>query len=109
MKLHQLTAIILLLKLTQIDERKGVSACGQLQPTLADRITNANDTHHWPWHAGLYHIDNDSQPSYKCGGTLISSQYILTAAHCVFVEAKEVMVSLGRLYLNASASFIEVF
>lgn len=35
----------------------------------------------WPWQALIYvHLEN-SIP--RCGGTILSDQYILTAAHCV--------------------------
>uniref|UniRef100_A0A0K8RLW2 Putative serine protease with signal anchor n=1 Tax=Ixodes ricinus TaxID=34613 RepID=A0A0K8RLW2_IXORI len=56
--------------------------CGrrQQQDTVLERIVNGTPAipGHWPWVVGLY-TAND--PFY-CGGVLISSQYVLTAAHC---------------------------
>lgn len=31
----------------------------------------------WPWHAAIYHVHRKN-PVYKCGGTLINSNFILT-------------------------------
>ena len=35
-----------------------------------------------PWHVGLYYNDNRYNEFLSCGGTLISSLKIVTAAHC---------------------------
>ncbi|XP_078373651.1 chymotrypsin-like elastase family member 3B [Oculina patagonica] len=41
--------------------------------------------HSWPWQAELL-IKNETtgQFSFKCGSTLVTPQYVVTAAHCVF-------------------------
>uniref|UniRef100_A0A0K8RDY5 Putative serine protease n=1 Tax=Ixodes ricinus TaxID=34613 RepID=A0A0K8RDY5_IXORI len=56
--------------------------CGrrQQQDSVSERIVNGPPAHpgHWPWVVGLY-TANDT---FYCGGVLISSQYVLTAAHC---------------------------
>lgn len=36
----------------------------------------------YPWHVALYHSQG-IQLTYICGGSLISEDYVVTAAHCV--------------------------
>ena len=61
----------------------------------------------WPWHASIFHIDLYWNTKYKCGGTLINSYAILTAAHCVYENGRpiapyRVLVQLGRNNLKTS-------
>ena len=48
----------------------------------------------FPWQAQLITFwDN----RHFCGGTLISSKHVLTAAHCMFVPKEKITVITGRL------------
>ncbi|CAN7986334.1 unnamed protein product, partial [Ixodes hexagonus] len=48
--------------------------------TVSARIINGTEAAQgdWPWMAALY----TEKDKYRCGGTLISSEYVVTAAHC---------------------------
>lgn len=88
--------------------------CGQGLVDHNPFITNAFSTHHWPWHAAIFHQIDTPVPDYKCGGTVISSDFILTAGHCVSkynapMETIQVSVSLGRLNLSANESSAQNF
>merc|ERR1712066_1071707 len=54
--------------------------CGIEGPPAAERIVGGHEAeeHQWPWQVALF-IDN----AWFCGGSIISENYVLTAAHCV--------------------------
>lgn len=70
--------------------------------TLGSRTRDGD----WPWTAAIYHISDDiaRTSSYKCGGTILNSNTILTAAHCLYengenIVARRVLVHLGKYNL----------
>lgn len=57
----------------------------------------------WPWMVAIY-LNKATGLSFNCGGTLISSKTVITAAHCIHTATKnyrahEVVLYLGRYSL----------
>ncbi|XP_060688812.1 transmembrane protease serine 3 [Hemiscyllium ocellatum] len=80
--------------------------CGS-RPQYTSRIVGGNVSvvGHWPWQASL-HFDGQ----HLCGGSIIASQWIATAAHCVvefmFLSSWKVYVGIAEQPLTDSASYI---
>ncbi|XP_046689112.1 modular serine protease-like [Homalodisca vitripennis] len=88
--------------------------CGQsnldsyLLPTVLGG--NVSKVGNFPWHAAIFH-NREGEWQSVCGGTLITSRIVLTAAHCVtgqsrveppVFDVQDVIVALGKYYRDWS-------
>ncbi|KAL1404793.1 hypothetical protein pipiens_005213 [Culex pipiens pipiens] len=81
--------------------------CGVPKVKINEVIVRGRDATpgSFPWHAAVYHRKGRSD-SYACGGTLVSSMFVLTADHCVkdangYVQSsKRIFAWLGVHNLN---------
>ncbi|XP_055599194.1 serine protease 53-like [Uranotaenia lowii] len=72
--------------------------CGVPKVQHQATIKGGSSVNHgeWPWHAAIYHKEGRSY-SYACGGTLISEEFVLTAAHCLFNENTYQLMNRKRI------------
>lgn len=52
----------------------------------------------WPWHLAIYHSEG-VYLNYICGGSIISKEYVVTAAHCVTRPRTKEPTNLNGLLL----------
>jgi len=62
------------------DRNRPKAVCGEEGPPAKDRIVGGEEAtpNQWPWQVALF-VDD----SWFCGGSILSENYILTAAHCI--------------------------
>ncbi|XP_055697780.1 chymotrypsin-like protease CTRL-1 [Phlebotomus papatasi] len=89
--------------------------CGRRTIKHEGLITFGSETRpgDFPWHVAIYHQEG-RQRNYKCGGTIIDTNTILTAAHCVFegfnlIAAERIIVQVGKYHLNIADDFAKEF
>uniref|UniRef100_A0A182Q050 Peptidase S1 domain-containing protein n=1 Tax=Anopheles farauti TaxID=69004 RepID=A0A182Q050_9DIPT len=81
--------------------------CGKRKITKMPLIVNGvrSMSGEWPWHAAVFALSKRSR-DYRCGGTLVSQRYILTAASCVsdwHHKKRPFIVQLGQHQLWESS------
>ncbi|XP_055620979.1 serine protease 55-like [Toxorhynchites rutilus septentrionalis] len=73
-------------------------------------IVRGGATRHgeWPWHAAIHHRTSPgSIVEYACGGSLISHQFVLTAAHCTVNQNTGNKLSRGGLFVRLGVHNLE--
>ncbi|KAF4018560.1 hypothetical protein G4228_010288 [Cervus hanglu yarkandensis] len=95
------------------------SSCGVpiFQPNLSARVVGGEDAipHSWPWQISLQYLKDDTW-RHTCGGTLITPNHVLTAAHCISNTLTyrvglgknnlEVEDEAGSLYVGVDTIFV---
>uniref|UniRef100_A0A2M4ANB5 Putative trypsin-like serine protease n=1 Tax=Anopheles triannulatus TaxID=58253 RepID=A0A2M4ANB5_9DIPT len=95
-------SLLLLLLLSSLFASSQGQSCGRRKVDLMALIHqgNAAKAGYWPWHAALFENKIRSF-EYMCGGSIVSQNLILTAAHCLLTEkgliaAERLLVQVGR-------------
>ncbi|XP_061566601.1 mast cell tryptase-like [Cololabis saira] len=75
--------------------------CGMRGSSISSRIVGGEDASpgDWPWQIALY-----TYGTFQCGGSLITDQWVLTAAHCIMgsdVDNAEVHLGVNNLGSDA--------
>lgn len=78
---------------------------------LNNRIINGQPAvpNSWPWVVSIY-ANITTKYNYVCGGSLVSSLHIITAAHCVVnFQPSSLVVVIGAHFLNESLRLNNTF
>ncbi|RZF43226.1 hypothetical protein LSTR_LSTR009030 [Laodelphax striatellus] len=83
------------------NERGMPNDCGRAGK-LVHRVVGGRpaELRDWPWMA-LIGYDSLSRPKWSCGGALVTSRYVVTAAHCILGKKLKI-VRLGDLDWNTT-------
>ncbi|XP_067250831.1 chymotrypsin-like elastase family member 2A isoform X1 [Chanodichthys erythropterus] len=83
----------------------GVNGCGlPTYPPVLTRVVGGKDarSHSWPWQISLQYRSGSGW-YHTCGGSLISNEWVLTAAHCIS-SGRSYRVYLGKHYMMENES-----
>ncbi|XP_029343478.1 serine proteinase stubble isoform X2 [Acyrthosiphon pisum] len=72
-------------------------SCGEVK-MVVPLVTSGQSTKRgqWPWHVALYLIEGINL-SYHCGGSLVSKNKVITAAHCVTQKLNDAVFNSTKL------------
>lgn len=118
MKSKQIIIVIVILFNVEIegyDQESVKSTCGRRLVNHNALITYGQKSKEgdWPWHAAIFHYQK-SDIAYRCGGTVLNSNSILTAAHCMYehnqlIIPERIIVQLGKYDLKFSGPNTQEF
>ena len=75
-------------------------------PTLVKAIIGGkevSDPHKYPWIVGIHWAETLRTESFGCGGSIISKDVVLTAAHCV-TKLPRIFISMGHSRISSEES-----
>ncbi|XP_049294230.1 elastase-1-like [Anopheles funestus] len=92
--------------------------CGKRKLKTSYLIQNGLDAKpgYWPWHAAIFYKDEINEFYYKCGGSIIDENTILTGTHetnyitiaTKWVLLHEISIDVGRTNLEENAEYTQM-
>ncbi|XP_062703555.1 serine protease gd-like [Aedes albopictus] len=104
--------LALVLSVFIVRSEEGTGTCGERKLVGAGLIAHGSTPRAgaWPWHGAMYHRYNPDWIKYMCGVTILTEQFVLTAAHCTYdrwqrLPADRVFIKVGISNLNSPEEF----
>uniref|UniRef100_A0A8D2PYH5 pancreatic elastase II n=1 Tax=Varanus komodoensis TaxID=61221 RepID=A0A8D2PYH5_VARKO len=82
------------------------ASCGDpIYPPIVSRVVGGEDARQnsWPWQASLQYLSSGKW-RHTCGGTLIATNWVMTAAHCIGSRTYRVYLGKHNLAKDESGS-----
>ncbi|XP_017039627.1 modular serine protease [Drosophila ficusphila] len=78
--------------------------CGQIATPIKSFSANGYTINNTvvPWHVGLYVWHNEKDYHFQCGGSLVTPDLVITAAHCVYDEGTRLPYSYDTFRVIAA-------
>ncbi|XP_031633762.1 serine protease persephone-like isoform X2 [Contarinia nasturtii] len=83
--------------------RSSFKACERDSKVPVENVLNGESVQieQFPWMAALGYLDEQYRVSFTCAGTIISENFVMTAAHCTSKDGKlPIVVRLGKVSLT---------
>lgn len=99
--------IVLALSLLTITAN-GAGNCGEKKKVAQQLIMSGYKalSGAWPWHGAMFHRNRHST-SYACGLTILTEQFVVTAAHCTIDIIEKRRIPADRLYIKVGITNLD--
>ncbi|KXJ84360.1 hypothetical protein RP20_CCG009420 [Aedes albopictus] len=87
---------------------EGTGICGERKLTADALIANGYTARSgaWPWHGAMFHRYRLGIVGYVCGVTILTEQFVLTAAHCTYERGSQSLPA-NRLFVKVGFSNLD--
>ncbi|XP_055374811.1 modular serine protease-like isoform X2 [Condylostylus longicornis] len=76
--------------------------CGAIDNTTESNVLSGlKKPDQVPWHINIYSLRDSNRNQYVCGGTLIQSKIVISAAHCFWDEKKSMLYDRSKYIVTA--------
>lgn len=83
--------------------------CGEKKTVVQQLIANGYKAlaGAWPWHGAMFHRYRQGLTGYACGVTILTEQFVITAAHCTIDPNERQRLPASRMFIKVGVSNLD--
>nr|XP_029720065.1 polyserase-2-like [Aedes albopictus] len=87
----------------------GAGNCGEKKVVSQQLIANGYRAlaGSWPWHGAMFHRYREGMIRYACGVTILTEQFVITAAHCTLSDPDRQKLPASRVFIQVGISNLD--